>query len=125
MANDKLFAQTIRSRPRNARYNGGNLQRILFCLPAMRVLVAEDEKKMAALLRKGLEEEGHSVTLSHSGTEALETALAFAFDVLVLDVMLPGMDGYEVARRVRRNGSQTPILMLTARDAVQDVIKGL
>jgi two-component system response regulator MprA len=72
-----------------------------------------------------LEEEGHSVTLAYSGTEGLEIARLFEFDVLVLDIMLPGADGYEVARRLREKGNRTPILILTARDAVQDVIKGL
>jgi len=80
---------------------------------------------MAALLRKGLEEEGHSVTLGYSGTDGLEIAQLFEFDVVVLDIMLPDIDGYEVARRLRENGNHTPILMLTARDAVHDVIKGL
>jgi two-component system response regulator MprA len=91
----------------------------------MRILIVEDESRMAALLRKGLEEEGHSVTLAYSGTEGLEIARLFEFDAFVLDIMLPGPDGYEVARRLREKGDRTPILILTARDAVHDVIKGL
>jgi DNA-binding response OmpR family regulator len=93
--------------------------------PAMRILIVEDERKMAELLRKGLEEEGHSVTLAYTGTEGLQTAESYEFDVIVLDVMLPGIDGYEVTRRLRQSGNRTPILILTARDAVHDVVKGL
>ena len=91
----------------------------------MRILIVEDEKKMAELLKKGLEEENHSVTLAHDGRNALEFAELYEFDAIVLDIMLPGIDGYEVARRLRRNKNQTPILALTARDAVLDVVKGL
>jgi DNA-binding response OmpR family regulator len=91
----------------------------------MRVLIVEDEKKMAELLKKGLEEEHHSVSIAHDGPTGLEMAELYEFDAVVLDIMLPGMDGFEVARRMRRNKSQTPILFLTARDAVPDVVKGL
>ncbi len=91
----------------------------------MRILIVEDEKKMAELLKKGLEEENHSVTLAYDGRTALEFSELYEFDAIVLDIMLPGIDGYEVARRLRRNKNQTPILALTARDAVPDVVKGL
>jgi len=91
----------------------------------MRVLVVEDELKMAALLKQGLEEHEHSVTVVHDGQEALEFASSHAFDVVVLDVMLPGLDGFEVAVRLRKNHQQVPILMLTARDAVPDIARGL
>src|ERR1700760_2896870 len=80
---------------------------------------------MADLLRRGLEEEGMSVTVSRDGAEALEIAQASGFDVIVLDVMLPGMDGFTVARRLREARNRTPILMLTARDADRDVVTGL
>lgn len=80
---------------------------------------------MAELLRQGLEEEGFSVTVSRNGMEALGMAQASPFDVIVLDVMLPGMDGFTVAHRLRESRNRTPILMLTARDAEQDVIAGL
>lgn len=80
---------------------------------------------MAALLRRGLEEENHSVTVAFDGHAALETADLYEFDAIVLDIMLPGIDGYEVARRLRRNKNHAAILMLTARDAVPDVVKGL
>ena len=91
----------------------------------MQVLVVEDEKRLAALLRQGLSEEGHSVVVAHDGREGLETALAGRFDAIILDVMLPVMDGLAVARRLRQARNQTPILMLTARDSTADVIGGL
>jgi DNA-binding response OmpR family regulator len=91
----------------------------------MRVLVVEDELKMAALLKQGLEEHDHCVTVVHDGQESLELASSHAFDIVVLDVMLPGLDGFEVARRLRKNHKQVPILMLTARDAVPDIARGL
>ncbi len=91
----------------------------------MHVLIVEDEKKMAELLKRGLEEENHSVSLAHDGRDALEMAQALEYDAIVLDLMLPGMDGYEVARRLRKGGNKTPILVLTARDTVPDVVKGL
>jgi DNA-binding response OmpR family regulator len=91
----------------------------------MRVLIVEDEKKMAELLKKGLEEENHTVSVAYDGRLALDYARTWEFDAIVLDVMLPGIDGLEVARRIRRSQGQTPILMLTARDAVPDIVKGL
>jgi two-component system response regulator MprA len=91
----------------------------------MRVLIIEDEKGMAELLKKGLEEENHRVTLAFDGLEGLELARVYEFDAIVLDLMLPKVDGFEVARRLRRAGNQTPILILTARDAVPDIVKGL
>jgi DNA-binding response OmpR family regulator len=91
----------------------------------MRVLIVEDEKGMAELLKKGLEEENHSVTLAFDGREALEFAELYEFDAMVLDLMLPKIDGFEVARRLRRSKNETPILMLTARDAAPDIVKGL
>ena len=91
----------------------------------MRVLVVEDETKMAALLKQGLEEQNHSVEVTHDGRTALELASDYEFDVIVLDVMLPRLDGFEVARRLRKSQRQTPILMLTARDAIPDVAHGL
>lgn len=91
----------------------------------MRVLIVEDEKRMAELLKKGLEEENHSATLAHDGPTCLEMAEMYEFDAIVLDIMLPEIDGFEVARRLRRSCNQTPILILTARDAVPDVVRGL
>jgi two-component system OmpR family response regulator len=91
----------------------------------MRVLIVEDEKKMAGLLKKGLEEENHSVSLAFDGRAALELAQMQEFDVIVLDLMLPGVDGFDVARRLRKSRNETPILILTARDAVPDIVRGL
>src|SRR5215213_5639136 len=91
----------------------------------MRVLVVEDEPKMAALLRRGLEEEGFAVDSAGEGEEALWRGGATEYDAIVLDVMLPGIDGFETCRRLREDGVWAPILMLTARDAVADRIEGL
>ena len=91
----------------------------------MRVLIVEDEKKMAAVLKKGLEADNHRVTLAFDGRSGLDLASTMEFEVVVLDLMLPVIDGFEVARRLRKNNNQTPILMLTARDAVPDIVKGL
>jgi two-component system OmpR family response regulator len=91
----------------------------------MRILVVEDEPKMAALLRRGLAEEGHAVDVAHAGDDALWMARATAYDAVVLDVMLPGLDGVEVCRRLREAGVWAPVLMLTARDAVGDRVAGL
>lgn len=91
----------------------------------MRILIVEDEKDMAQLLKTGLEEENHIVDVAFDGIGGLELAQAFNFDVIILDVMLPRLDGFEVARRLRAKGNHTPILMLTARDTVPDVVKGL
>jgi two-component system OmpR family response regulator len=92
---------------------------------AVRVLVVEDEVKLASLIRKGLREEGLLADVAIKGEDALWMAEATAYDVIVLDVMLPGIDGFEACRRLRRAGVRTPILMLTARDAVEDRITGL
>jgi two-component system OmpR family response regulator len=91
----------------------------------MRVLVVEDDLRLAAGLRRGLREAGFAVDLAGDGPEGLEAALATAFDVIVLDVMLPGLDGVEVCTELRHRRVRTPILMLTARDAVSDRIRGL
>jgi two-component system OmpR family response regulator len=91
----------------------------------MRVLVVEDEPKMAALLRRGMEEEGLAVDLTRMGEDAVVRAAATDYDAIVLDVMLPGIDGFETCRRLRQDEVWAPILMLTARDAVEDRIEGL
>lgn len=91
----------------------------------MQILVVEDERRMADLLKQGLEEEGHVVIVSGRGPEALSIAQNHAFDAILLDVMLPGMSGLDVARRLRQSKVHTPILMLTARDAVGDIVRGL
>jgi DNA-binding response OmpR family regulator len=91
----------------------------------MQILIVEDERKMASVLKKGLEADNHRVSLAFDGRSGLELASTTQFDVVVLDLMLPVIDGFEVARRLRRNDNRTPILMLTARDAVPDIVKGL
>jgi DNA-binding response OmpR family regulator len=94
-------------------------------LNAMQILVVEDEARMAGLLRSALTEEGHHVTSADNGETALQIAQAAHFDVIVLDVMLPKLDGIAVARRLREEQNQTPLLMLTARDADEDIVKAL
>jgi two-component system, OmpR family, response regulator len=91
----------------------------------MRILIVEDELKMASLLRRGLLEEGHAVDVARTGHEALVSARAVDYDAVVLDLMLPGLDGIEVCRRWREDGVWAPVLMLTARDAVADRVAGL
>lgn len=91
----------------------------------MRILIVEDDRKLARQLRKGLDEHGHSVTVASEGAEGLEAAQYGEFDVVVLDVMLPGLDGFSIVRRLRLAGKSTPILLLTARDAAEDVVTGL
>jgi two-component system OmpR family response regulator len=91
----------------------------------MRVLVVEDEKKLGELLGRGLREEGYATDVADRGEEALWMARAVPYDAIVLDVMLPGADGFEICERLRSDGIWTPVLMLTARDAVDDRVGGL
>jgi two-component system copper resistance phosphate regulon response regulator CusR len=91
----------------------------------MRLLVVEDEPKAAAYLRKGLEEHGFVVDVAPTGDDGLHLARSVTYDLVVLDVMLPGLDGWSVVAALRREGRQTPVLFLTARDAVDDRVKGL
>ncbi len=91
----------------------------------MRILVIEDETRMLELLRKGLYESGCTVMTASDGEAGFEIAMAYEFDAIVLDIGLPRLDGFEVARLLRNRSSATPILMLTARDAEDDIIRGL
>jgi two-component system, OmpR family, response regulator MprA len=91
----------------------------------MRILVVEDDAKMAKLLHRGLTGQGHTVEVASDGLKGLEKSRTMVFDAIVLDVMLPGVDGLHVARRLRAGGNRTPILMLTARDSVSDIVRGL
>ena len=91
----------------------------------MKLLVVEDEARMVELLRKGLSEEGHTVVCAHDGDEGLELARNYEFDVIILDVMMPKLNGYQVAQRLRTERIATPLLMLTAKDAVPDLVRGL
>jgi two-component system, OmpR family, response regulator len=91
----------------------------------VRVLIVEDQPKLAALLARGLREEGHAADIAERGEDAAWMALAARYDAIVLDIMLPGIDGLETCRQLRRRGVWTPVLMLTARDAVDDRVIGL
>ncbi|MBV8880635.1 MAG: heavy metal response regulator transcription factor [Planctomycetaceae bacterium] len=91
----------------------------------MKILVVEDEKKAAAYLRKGLAENGYVVDLAADGDDGLQLARAGAYDLVILDVMLPGRDGWSVLAELRRDGVQTPVLFLTAKDSLPDRVKGL
>jgi two-component system, OmpR family, response regulator len=91
----------------------------------VRVLVVEDEEKLAGLLRRGLEEEGYAVDVAGNGADAVWMGGENPYDAIVLDVMLPDLDGFEVCRRLRDGGRWAPVLMLTARDAVPDRVAGL
>ncbi len=91
----------------------------------MKLLIVEDEARMADLLRKGLTEEGHTVTCASDGSEGLRLAMAYEFDIIVLDIMMPKLTGYELAKRLRGEKVRTPILMLTAKDSVPDIVRGL
>ena len=92
---------------------------------APRVLVVDDDVKITSFLRRGLALEGYAVTVANSGAEGLRAAAEHEPDVLVLDIMMPGIDGIEVCRRIRAADMPVPILMLTARDTVADRVKGL
>jgi two-component system copper resistance phosphate regulon response regulator CusR len=91
----------------------------------MKILVVEDEKKSAAALEKGLRESGYDVDVADKGDTGLQMAVAQDYDLVVLDVMLPGRDGWSVMHDLRKAGKQTPVLFLTARDGVEDRVKGL
>ncbi|RMG98047.1 MAG: DNA-binding response regulator [Candidatus Dadabacteria bacterium] len=91
----------------------------------MRILVVEDEAKVASFIRKGLEEERYAVDVAGDGEEGLELAELNPYDLIVLDLMLPGLDGFRFIQKLRGQGIATPILVLTARDSVSDKVKGL
>jgi two-component system response regulator MprA len=91
----------------------------------MRILVVEDDQRLAHQLRKGLDEQGHACSLAFDGPTGLESARQGPFDVVVLDVMLPGIDGFTLVRRLREWGYGIPILLLTARDSPEDIVTGL
>ena len=91
----------------------------------MRVLVVEDEAKVASFIARGLGEAGYTVDVAGQGPAALEEATVNDYDLILLDVMLPGIDGWEVLSRYREGGGNSPVMMLTARDAVEDKVRGL
>ena len=91
----------------------------------MRILIVEDEVKMAGLLQRGLRSEGFAIDVTDNGEDALWMAGSTAYDAICLDVMLPGIDGFEVCRRLRADGVWAPVLMLTARDSIAARVEGL
>lgn len=91
----------------------------------MRILVVEDDPKMSVLLRDALEKQSHRIVLASNGTEGMDIALSHPFEAIVLDAMLPGIDGFAVARSLRDAKIATPIIMLTARDSTADIVRGL
>ena len=91
----------------------------------MHILLVEDERTIAAYVRRGLEEQGYAVDVAHTGREALDWLASGAFDLVMLDVMMPELDGLQVCRRMRADGLTVPVLMLTARDTVDDRVNGL
>src|SRR6188472_4176024 len=100
-----------------AALNGGPL--------IMRVLVVEDDRKVAQALREGLEGEGHEAIVEHTGEDAFFRIDTETFDVILLDLALPGRDGLQILKRMRERGVATPVLVLTARDAVDDRVTAL
>jgi two-component system OmpR family response regulator len=91
----------------------------------MRLLVVEDEHRIAQALKEGLEQESYAVDVCHDGEDGYSTARADEYDLIILDVMLPGMDGFEVCKKLRTEGNHTPILMLTAKGQNHDIVHGL
>ena len=91
----------------------------------MKLLIVEDEKRMADLLRRGLTEEGHNAVCASDGAQGFDLARAYEFDAIILDLMMPRLGGYELAKRLRTEKIRTPVLMLTARDSVPDIVRGL
>jgi DNA-binding response OmpR family regulator len=91
----------------------------------MRILAVEDDRKVAGFIAQGLREEGHAVDIAGDGDEATTLAHVNAYDVILLDVVLPKKNGFQVAQELRREGRNTPILMLTSRDGVEDIVRGL
>jgi two-component system, OmpR family, copper resistance phosphate regulon response regulator CusR len=91
----------------------------------VQILVVEDEQKMAKALREGLEADGYAVRVAYTGEEGFYLVQAQTFDLVILDVMLPGHDGFEILSTLRRRGIKTPVLLLTSKDAVEDRVRGL
>jgi DNA-binding response OmpR family regulator len=91
----------------------------------MKILVVEDDRKVASFLERGLREEGYAVDVAHDGTDGAMKAQVYEYDALVLDVMLPGKSGFEIVRELRRDRKDVPVLLLTARDGTEDVVRGL
>lgn len=90
----------------------------------MKILVVEDEHKIANSIKKGMEQEGWAVDVSHTGTDGYDMATSEEYDVIVLDLMLPGMNGIEICKKIREEGNHTPVLMLTAKGQINDKVEG-
>ena len=91
----------------------------------MKILVVDDEIRIANAIKQGLEQDGYAVDAVHDGEEGYNSARADEYDVILLDVMMPGMNGYDVAKKLRQDGVTTPIIMLTAKDRSRDIVEGL
>lgn len=91
----------------------------------MKILVVEDDRAIAAALKEGLEDESYAVDVAYDGSEGYLSAAADEYDLIILDIMMPGMNGYEVCAKLRSEGNHTPILMLTAKDQERDIVEGL
>ncbi len=91
----------------------------------MKILLVEDEENVASFIKKGLEEENHTVDVAVDGKEGFLKAASMEYDLLILDIMLPGVDGIDLCRLIRMKGIHTPVLMLTAKDTVEDKVRGL
>jgi DNA-binding response OmpR family regulator len=91
----------------------------------MRILVVEDERRIAQAIKEGLEQESYAVDVEYNGEDGLNAGLAEEYDLIMLDVMMPIMNGYEVCKELRNNGVKSPILMLTAKDQDKDIVEGL
>ena len=91
----------------------------------MRILVIEDDKKVASFIKRGLKEENYAVDVSHNGEDKLYLSRINEYDIIILDIMLPGKDGFQVCKELRRSHVSIPIIMLTARDSIEDKVKGL
>jgi len=96
-----------------------------FIMANMRILVVEDEKKVASFIAKGLTEESYAVDVAYDGEEGVFMALENDYDLIVLDLMLPKLDGMEILRKIRDSGKDVPVLILTAKDSVEDIVAGL
>jgi len=107
------------------KFSSANSQQKSIIFPIMRVLVVEDNHKIARSLKKGLEQEAYAVDLAFDGEEGFDLAATEDYDVIVLDLMLPKMDGYQICQNLRNEGIHIPILMLTARGQTDDKVKGL
>ena len=91
----------------------------------VKILIVEDERRIAETVKEGLEQESYAVDVCYDGEDGYNTASADDYDIIILDVMMPGMNGYEVCERLRKDGNHTPILLLTAKDQSKDIVTGL